>query len=146
GGSVTIEGWRRDLGTVAAFHFTRRDDSYAARLGRADNVGVIGLVAHEERRWSPRLPLDLKAEISRAAKRASASEALGSTGTGYGRDLGSLAYVVSFERGRVVCSITLYYDTVAALRRAGVPVDRSYPDLFPLHDEFAPPPPGHPGR
>jgi hypothetical protein len=146
GRSVTIEGWRRDLGTVAAFHFTSRSDSYAARMGRAENVGVIGLVAYEERRWPPRLPLDLKAEISREAKRASASEALGSTGTGYGRDIGSPAYVVSFETGRVVRSITLCYDTVAALRRAGVPVGRASPYPFLGPYEFAPPPPGHPGR
>jgi hypothetical protein len=146
GRSVTIKGWRRDLGFVAAFRFTSRDDSYAARKGHAENVGVIGLVAFEERRWPPRLPLDLKAEISKGAKRSSADAAVRGTGTGYGRDIGSRAYVVSFERGRVVRSLTVYYDTASALRKAGVPVDWRSPDPFPRPYEFALPPPGHRGR
>lgn len=137
GSSVTIKGWRRDLETVAAFRFTSREDSYAARMGHAENVGVIGLVAYEERVWR-RPPFGLKAEAKRAG-------AVGGTGTGYGRDIDSRAHVVSFERGRVVRSLTIYYDTAATLRRAGVPVDWPRPVPFPGPDDFAPPPPGHRG-
>ena len=38
-----IKGWRKSLDRVAAFYFTALPDSYAARTGRPDNVGVIGV-------------------------------------------------------------------------------------------------------
>ncbi|HEU4517522.1 MAG TPA: hypothetical protein VFR77_09485, partial [Steroidobacteraceae bacterium] len=42
-GSVEIDGWRKSLDEVAAFYFTAVPDSYAARTGRPDDVGVIGV-------------------------------------------------------------------------------------------------------
>ncbi|MGA0031902.1 MAG: hypothetical protein ACO3HA_01045, partial [Burkholderiales bacterium] len=38
-----VKGWRKSLERVAAFYFTSLPDSYAARTGRPDNVGVIGV-------------------------------------------------------------------------------------------------------
>lgn len=38
-----IRGWRKSLQRVAAFHFTERPNSYAARTGRPDNLGVVGV-------------------------------------------------------------------------------------------------------
>ena len=38
-----IKGWRKSLQRVAAFFFTQYENSYAARTGRPDNVGVIGV-------------------------------------------------------------------------------------------------------
>lgn len=38
-----IRGWRKSLQRVAAFHFTEHPNSYAARTGRPDNVGVVGV-------------------------------------------------------------------------------------------------------
>ncbi len=141
GTAITIEGWRRSLGHVATFRFTSREDSYAARMGHPENVGVIGLVAIEERHGPPH-PLALKSEGKAMPSRGALDAAAGGTGTGYGRDIGSPAYVVPFERGRVIARTTLYYDTADALRRAGVPVDGRYPVPFPAPYEFAPPPPG----
>ena len=43
--SYDIKGWRKSLQRVAAFFFTRHDNSYAARTGRPDNIGVIGVAA-----------------------------------------------------------------------------------------------------
>src|SRR5690606_9703749 len=48
--STEITGWRKSLDEVAQFHFTRLPDSYAARTGRPDNVGVIGIAVFRERR------------------------------------------------------------------------------------------------
>ena len=42
-GSVHIDGWRKSMAEVATFYFTALPDSYAARTGRPDNVGVIGI-------------------------------------------------------------------------------------------------------
>jgi hypothetical protein len=44
-----INGWRKNLASVNAFYFTELPDSYAARTGRPDNVGVIGVAFFRER-------------------------------------------------------------------------------------------------
>lgn len=38
-----IRGWRKSLQRVSAFFFTDHQNSYAARTGRPDNVGVVGV-------------------------------------------------------------------------------------------------------
>lgn len=47
--STEINGWRKSLDDVAQFVFTDLPDSYAARTGRPDNVGVIGIAVFRER-------------------------------------------------------------------------------------------------
>jgi len=41
--SFGVKGWRKSMQQTAAFFFTELDSSYAARTGRPDNVGVIGV-------------------------------------------------------------------------------------------------------
>jgi hypothetical protein len=48
-----VEGFRLDMGRVAAFRFSSVAGSYAARTGNARNVGVIGVAFFEERRPLP---------------------------------------------------------------------------------------------
>jgi len=48
-GTVTIDGFRRSLDHVAAFRFSDLHDSFAARLGTPQNVGVIGVAVFRER-------------------------------------------------------------------------------------------------
>lgn len=48
-GSTEITGWRKNMGEIAAFEFTSLSESYAARTGRPDNVGVIGVAVFRER-------------------------------------------------------------------------------------------------
>jgi hypothetical protein len=52
-----IKGWRKSLERVAAFFFTEHPNSYAARTGRPDNVGVIG-VAVFRRKVEPAARID----------------------------------------------------------------------------------------
>jgi hypothetical protein len=47
--SVEIAGWRKSMERTAAFYFTDLGDSYAARTGRPQNVGVIGVAVFQER-------------------------------------------------------------------------------------------------
>jgi hypothetical protein len=47
--ATSIDGWRKSLDDVAAFYFTRLRNSYAARTGRPDHVGVIGVAMFRER-------------------------------------------------------------------------------------------------
>ena len=46
--STEVSGWRKSLDDVAQFYFTELPDSYAARTGRPDNVGVIGIAVFRE--------------------------------------------------------------------------------------------------
>jgi hypothetical protein len=141
---VLIKGWRRSLEAVAAFRFVERERSYAALMGRPENVGVIGLVAVEEQVWRPRPALERKDTAGPAAGRALGE--VGRAGTEYGREIDSRAYYVPFVRSANKRSVTIYYDTVEALREVGVPVDRPTPVPFPGDTDFAPPPPGYKRR
>lgn len=47
--TADITGWRKSYSEAAAFYFTALPDSYAARTGRPDNVGVIGAAVFRER-------------------------------------------------------------------------------------------------
>jgi len=51
--STEITGWRKSWSEAAAFYFTALPDSYAARTGRPDNVGVIGAAVFRERVEQP---------------------------------------------------------------------------------------------
>lgn len=51
--SYDIAGWRKSDTAIAAFVFAALGDSYAARTGRPDNVGVIGMAAFLEKPEPP---------------------------------------------------------------------------------------------
>lgn len=44
-----VDGWRKSLSEVAEFNFTALSNSYAAKTGRPDNVGVIGVAVFREK-------------------------------------------------------------------------------------------------
>ena len=48
-GHVVITGWRKSMDRTAAFYFTDLGDSYAARTGRPQNVGVVGVAVFQEK-------------------------------------------------------------------------------------------------
>ena len=51
--SYDVTGWRKSNAEVAAFEFAAAPDSYAARTGRAANIGVIGIAVFRERIETP---------------------------------------------------------------------------------------------
>lgn len=53
-GQVDIDGWRLSESRAAAFRFSSVADSYAARMGQAREVGVIGVAVFPERVYQPR--------------------------------------------------------------------------------------------
>jgi len=138
-GSVSIEGWRKSLQHVAAFYFTELPDSYAARTGRPDNVGVIGVALFRERAWCCRERGDDAQSRSEAPATAAAAPpaaepgAAGSLsksapvdaerlGTGHGRIEDSLAYETSFQRNSDTPDevISIWYDSRSRLLAQGV--------------------------
>ena len=65
--SVEIKGWRKNLQRTAAFFFTEHQNSYAARTGRPDHVGVIGVAVFREK-VLPAPPHDLYSRRGQIAK------------------------------------------------------------------------------
>ena len=139
-GAVDIQGWRKSLSETAAFYFTSLGDSYAARTGRPENVGVIG-VALFRRKQEPAAqiaPIE-KREASRDG--ASAPRAEAQIGTGHGRLEAAYARYVSFERASSTPAeiLTVYYDSRANLVARGIirtpvpvaPHPRPFPGFVP---------------
>jgi len=75
--SYDIAGWRKSNEQVAAFTFTSVPKSYAARTGRPDNIGVIGVALFRERAYPP----IAMAQGSAAAPARAAESAADATGT-----------------------------------------------------------------
>lgn len=134
-GALEIQGWRRNLGQTAAFYFTSIPDSYAARTGRPNDVGVIGVALFRRKVVAPPVP------HSSAPERSAESRADARLGTGHGRHETSPAYHVQFERATSAPAevITLYYDSHANLLARGVirhpvpvaPLPRPFPGFVP---------------
>lgn len=141
-GFARIEGWRKSLSRTAAFYFTKLPDSYAARTGRAENVGVIGVALFRERVYCC---AQLNEEISRD-KSATAPSAVperrsdnvaraeSKLGTGHGRDEYSAAQYTQFERAADTPDevINIYYDSRRNLLAQGIiPSRPQYADRLP---------------
>ncbi|SEK38632.1 hypothetical protein SAMN05428989_0021 [Pseudoxanthomonas sp. GM95] len=130
--TTEISGWRKSLQEVAAFVFTDLPDSYAARTGRPDNVGVIGLAAFRERAPAPVsvLPDPAAPERRNDAARAAAPAAEASKqtlGTGHGERQWAPVGRTTFVRdsARPQQRTQLRYDTRSRLIALGVlPVRR----------------------
>lgn len=128
-GVVDIAGWRKSLDRVARFYFTDLGDSYAARTGRPDDVGVIGVALFRERErpqgpWRSDDSLhDRDAAEERAgAPSAKAQRAEPRLGTGHGASQWSQARYTDFERASDSPDevITIGYDSRRNLLAQGV--------------------------
>ena len=136
--SVVIDGWRKSLDEVAAFYFTAVPDSYAARTGRPDNVGVIGVALFRE--MPRRMPMEdeFLARAEAAAPAAGAREDR-RLGTGHGRRLDSGATYTEFLRASDAPDeiLRIFYDSRRNLVARGIVprADDRYagrqPDPFP---------------
>ena len=60
-----ITGWRKSMQEVAAFAFAAPGQSYAAKTGRAGNLGVIGLAVFREKQERPVPPAVVAPEYER---------------------------------------------------------------------------------
>jgi hypothetical protein len=145
---LEIDGWRKNMSEVAAFYFTSLPDSYAARTGRPDNVGVIGIALFRERvaypvtreqdalaaadaghREAPSLPQSRNTPSAAApAEQESSGGMLGKLrkderlGTGHGQRRDSGATYTHFERAsdQPDAVIRIYYDSRRNLVARGV--------------------------
>jgi hypothetical protein len=156
--SYGIAGWRKNDSEIAAFNFTSVPKSYAARTGRPDNVGVIGVALFREKTTQimQGAPQTLKMEapapaagaaatdsVSRAESKATAEADVAgrlrapSLGTGHGPREHSEVWQVAFEREQSQPNeiIRIRYDSRENLVAMGVirrpaPPPRQ-PEAFP---------------
>ena len=155
---MDIRGWRKSLGEIATFYFTSLGDSYAARTGRPDDVGVIGVALFRRKPAEP--PVSIfpaeqspfaEARREKSEARDSAAESLGASGakraqampapnaplgTGHGRREESPTRYVAFERASAhpVEVITIHYDSHRNLVARGIlsgPIAPRTPNPFP---------------
>lgn len=152
-----IAGWRKSLQRVAAFFFTRHDNSYAARTGRPDHVGVIGVALFRKKADAPARMDSGAADRQETGAADEASEpsvpgpsALNSRksgpseaqlGTGHGRSRYAPVTYTTFERATADPEeiVTVYYDTYRNLVARGVIGQPRVADPFP--GRFVPDPP-----
>ena len=147
--SLDVKGWRKDLSRTAAFYFTSLADSYAARTGRPDNVGAIGVALFRRKLQEPAsiapVAPQSKSERNDAASGQGARSAEAQLGTGHGRIESSHARTVGFERAtsEPAETVVIYYDSYRNLLARGViphapSARRPAPNPFP---GFVPDPP-----
>jgi hypothetical protein len=159
GQRAQITGWRKSTARVAAFEFVALPDSYAARTGRPEHVGVIGVAIFREKPkplsvapparssesaadQAPASPATRSESASGDARALAKEERLG---TGHGRSETSHATYTDFERARPTPDeiVTIHYDSHANLVAMGViPSRRPQPNPFPGSQlGFVPDPP-----
>ncbi|MDH4173168.1 MAG: hypothetical protein OEW96_12865 [Betaproteobacteria bacterium] len=139
-GRLEVKGWRKSLARTAAFYFTELGDSYAARSGRPENVGVIGVALFRKKPEPPPQPFGGLAPAPRAEARSSREAADGAQalGTGHGRIETSHARHVVFERASAhpAETVTIRYDSYRNLVAMGViraaqPQPQAFPGFVP---------------
>ena len=153
-----IRGFRESTESVAAFTFTSVEQSYAARMGTAENVGVIGIAVFDEASAPQPPQVIARDEDARMySKSAPTAEADGARieeegaeiGTEYGRSVASQVEIIPFvrrdpERPRELRAV--FYDNREGLESRGIRVsdgDRPSPEPNPFpgsESGFAPPP------
>ena len=138
--ALEVKGWRKDLSRTAAFYFTSLPDSYAARTGRPDNVGALGVALFRKkqepqpqpysniapRSEAPASPLarDKSSAAGAVAEQneARTAERQDRLGTGHGRNEASYARQVTFERAssEPAETVVIYYDSYRNLLARGI--------------------------
>jgi hypothetical protein len=153
---LEVRGWRKDLSRTAAFYFTALPDSYAARTGRPDNVGAIG-VALFRKKAPERVPFSQGAPAEPQSAPSARNEARGAgsladqsasralerdredrLGTGHGRSEAAPARHVAFERAthEPAETVTIYYDRYENLLARGIVPRTARPRPLPSPHPF----------
>jgi hypothetical protein len=155
-GSITVSGWQMSSTRARRFYFTGERDSYANKLGRATDLGVISAVFFRERRERaeivpPPRPLesqtreserrsDAKSRTQNAEPSVPAESSASSRGrviaperdddyaaTGIGRSVGNDVWRVEMDlESQPAADVTIRYEFRTALVRLGV-LPRNYP-------------------
>ncbi len=137
--TITIGGWQMSSERARRFYFTNERDSYGAKLGQTENLGVISAVFFRERRAvvpvTPPYPISrdrARSDSEQSARAENAPNAKGRAAdddyaaTGIGRDVRNDVRWVNMDLdSRAAGEVTLRYEYYSALLKLGVvPRDR----------------------
>jgi hypothetical protein len=166
-GAYDVTGWRKSNSEVAAFAFAPLPQSYAARTGRPNDVGVIGMAvfrerapveAEAQRAYAPPPPAPPPSDMS-SARGVAPNRLAGAfmdrpeaekLGTAHGAREWSVVSDTAFERATPYPQSVrqIEYDTYAHLLASGVippsPYAQRRPRPFPASPDgggFVPDPP-----
>ena len=160
--SAEILGWRKSQSNVADFVFASLEDSYAARTGRPDNVGVIGVALFREAaKAAPPISVQPRAGLGSADAAKAAPGALAQApsaasqtaptpgesgalrksaplGTAHGPNEESFASTTTFDRAqpRPDLLISIRYDRRERLVAMGIIPQERQPSPFPESASF----------
>jgi hypothetical protein len=124
--SVLIDGFRQSWSNVAAFRFTDVGDSYAARMGDASNVGVVGVAVFKEKTY--RRPKPTPTPFPRDTYKKRHSQGLG---TGYGRGAPSSESESAPRGGAAKSEAYGMYDDNAPRHRQGLGTEYGHSTYSP---------------
>ena len=89
--TITISGWQVSSERARRFYFTNERDSYGAKLGQTDNLGVISAVFFREKRrfdpLTPPQPITRDNTDSEMSARAQGAPRQADAATGIGRNV-----------------------------------------------------------
>lgn len=156
--ATEINGWRKNMDEVAAFVFSKEANSYAARTGRPDDIGVIGVAVFREKPEPPQYYNERDAKSGDAPRPSAAPGAAASSersaqadhapaprlGTAHGQRENSEVNYTDFVRAssRPDEVISIRYDSYRNLVAQGVirgrNTRRENPNPFP--GQFVPDP------
>lgn len=155
--NTQINGWRKNANEVAQFYFTDVPDSYAARTGRPNDVGVIGVaVFHEyqqpyypQQPWSKSAPSGAtESGVPQAGMQKRGSTSAPALGTGHGHREYSQSHQTTFQRAsnQPAATLQIRYASRESLQAMGViphtwAQRQQYPSAFPADRGFVPDPP-----
>jgi hypothetical protein len=139
--SVTIEGFRTSLDTVATFRFSDPAASFAGRMGQMQNLGMIQVAAFKERQQAVAMRPHRKMAPGSAApstrdgrssaapspkRRVMGPRADSNLGTEFGEERDSSVREVSFVRASNMAAqrLTVRYDDAQGLMARGIELRR----------------------
>ena len=159
--SVTIDGWRVSDSEVAEFYFSSSSDSYRKRMGKGNNLGVIGVAVFSEKYKMPiinsfycnhsqtefpRYTLSSATALNNASLSTSGASVRSMSqdlGTGWGESKRSEVVSVEFDReNHEDTMFEIFYNTREQLQKLGINFKREplyvTPQSFP--GQFCKPP------
>lgn len=137
--SIRIPGFRLDDSNVAQFKFGTVDAAYASKIGRPQNVGVIGCRIYREKPKPPQIAVV-------AASPSSVTRSAHDMGTEFGKQAEHKVRRVPFEVGELIHTLVIEYASADALIQAGIVPPSALGDVDPFpggaSGPGATPPPG----
>ena len=163
--SLTIDGWRTSNESVAEFFFSSPKGSYAKKMNKGSNLGVIGGAVFTEKfnhyfagassgtggdlfqtvtstsaLGSGMSTVTLAGSNATNSINTSCYSAASNLGTGFGQDKPSSVTTVSFDKEDTPTTVfTIYYNTRQALEKLGITFTKPVyitPNPFPNEEGF----------